>query len=97
VPDGKVFVRGTNTIQGLEAATVKTNDGYVIEAAIPWSTLGAKGVADGSKFGMNLNVSDSVPNGPKAGELSSMVSNNPQRKGNDASFRGIWGTLTLAN
>jgi hypothetical protein len=46
---------------------------------------------------MNLNVSDSVPNGPKAGELSSMVSNNPQRKGNDASFRGIWGTLTLAN
>jgi hypothetical protein len=25
------------------------------------------------------------------------VSNNPQRKGNDASFRSIWGTLTLAN
>jgi hypothetical protein len=46
---------------------------------------------------MNLNVSDSVPDGSKAGELSSMVSNNPQRKGNDASFRSIWGTLTLAN
>jgi Carbohydrate family 9 binding domain-like len=97
VPDGKVFVRGSNTIQGLEAATVKTNDGYIIEAAIPWSTLGAQSVARGHEFGMNLNVSDSVPNGSKAGELSSMVSNNPERKGNDASFRGIWGTLTLAN
>ena len=54
-------------------------------------------VEGGHEFGMNLNVSDSVPNGSKAGELSSMVSNNPERKGNDASFRGIWGTLTLAN
>jgi hypothetical protein len=97
VPDGKVFVRGSNTIQGLKAATSKTNDGYIIEAAIPWSTLGVQGVAGGNDFGMNLNVSDSVPDGSKAGELSSMVSNNPQRKGNDASFRSIWGTLTLAN
>jgi hypothetical protein len=97
VPDGKVFVRGSNTIQGLKAATVKTSDGYIIEAAIPWSTLGAQDVTGGNEFGMNLNVSDSVPEGSKAGELSSMVSNNPQRKGNDASFRSIWGTLTLAN
>jgi hypothetical protein len=44
---------------------------------------------------MNLNVSDSVSSGGKAGELNAMVSNNPQRKGNDAPFRSIWGTLTL--
>ena len=37
VPNGSVFTRGPNTIQGLRAATAKTNDGYVIEAAIPWS------------------------------------------------------------
>ena len=28
-------------------------------------------------------------------ELSSFVSNNPARKGNDAQFRSIWGTLQL--
>jgi hypothetical protein len=44
---------------------------------------------------MNLNVSDAVPSGTKAGELSSFVSNNPARKGNDAQFRSIWGTLQL--
>ena len=44
---------------------------------------------------MNLNVSDSVANGAKAGELSSFVSNNAARKGNDAQFRSIWGTLQL--
>jgi hypothetical protein len=95
VPNGSVFSRGSNTIQGLQAATAKSSDGYVIEAAIPWSTLGVESVAGGNEYGMNLNVSDSVPNGPKAGELSSFVTNNPARKGNDAQFRSIWGTLQL--
>jgi hypothetical protein len=90
-----VFTRGSNSIQGLHAATVKTDDGYLIEAAIPWSTLGVESISGGNEYGMNLNVSDSVANGPKAGELSSFVSNNPARKGNDAQFRSIWGTLQL--
>ena len=95
VPNGSVFARGANTIQGLHAATVKDDDGYLIEAAIPWSTLGVEDISGGNEYGMNLNVSDSVPNGAKAGELSSFVSNNPARKGNDAQFRSIWGTLQL--
>jgi hypothetical protein len=95
VPDGAVFTRGTNTIQGLKAATVKTDDGYLIEAAIPWSTLGVDAISGGAEFGMNLNVSDSIASGAKAGELSSFVSNNPGRKGNDAQFRSVWGTLQL--
>jgi hypothetical protein len=95
VPNGSVFTRGPNTIQGLQAATTKTDDGSLLEAAIPWSTLGAEGIAGGNEYGMNLNVSDSVASGPKAGELSSFVSNNRARKGNDAQFRSIWGTLTL--
>ncbi len=67
----------------------------MIEAAIPWSTLGVDEVATGAEFGMNLNVSDSIASGGKAGELSSFVSNNPARKGNDAQFRSVWGTLQL--
>ena len=95
VPNGSVFTRGPNTIQGLRAATAKTDDGYIIEAAIPWSTLGADSISGGNEYGMNLNVSDSVASGAKAGELSSFVSNNAARKGNDAQFRSIWGTLQL--
>jgi hypothetical protein len=95
VASGKVFERGTNSIQGLKAATTKASQGYVIEAAIPWSTLGADGASVGNEYGMNLNVSDSVPSGARAGELNAMVSNNPARKGNDAQFRSVWGTLTL--
>ena len=95
VPNGSVFTRGPNTIQGLRAATTKTDDGYLLEAAIPWSTLGADSIGGGNDYGMNLNVSDSIANGSKAGELSSFVSNNPARKGNDAQFRSIWGTLHL--
>jgi hypothetical protein len=95
VPNGSVFARGSNTIQGLHAATAKVDDGYLLEAAIPWSTLGAENVSGGNEYGMNLNVSDAVPSGTKAGELSSFVSNNPARKGNDAQFRSIWGTLQL--
>jgi hypothetical protein len=97
IANGSVFARGSNTIQGVQAATAKTNDGYFIEAAIPWATLGAEEVAGGNEYGMNLNVSDSIASGSRAGELSSMVSNNPARKGNDAQFRSSWGTLTLQN
>jgi hypothetical protein len=97
VPNGAVFTRGTNTIQGLKAAVARSDEGYVMEAAIPWSTLGVDSVGAGAEFGMNLNVSDSIASGAKAGELNAMVSNNPERRGNDAKFRSIWGTLTLSS
>ena len=95
VPKGSVFAAGPKSIQGLQAVARKTSEGYVIEGAIPWASLGAEDIASANEYGMNLNVSDSVPSGAKAGELKAMVSNNPARKGNDAQFRSSWGTLTL--
>jgi hypothetical protein len=95
VPKGSVFAPGSKSIQGLRAVARKASEGYVIEAAIPWASLGADDIVGGNEYGMNVNVSDSVPSGAKAGELNAMVSNNPARKGNDAQFRSSWGTLTL--
>ena len=92
---GANFVRGTNSIQGLHAATETTDHGYLVEASVPWSTLGVTSVQAGAEFGMNLNVSEAVSNGAQKGELNAMASNNSRRRGNDASFRSIWGTLAL--
>lgn len=92
---GRSFVKGASSIQGLDAATVTTDHGYRIEAAIPWSTLGVSGVQAGAELGMNLNVSDAVADGGNKGALRDMVSNNAARKGNDAAFRSAWGTLQL--
>ncbi len=93
---GSTFVRGANSIQGLQAAVQRTDHGYVIEASVPWSTLGVSAPAAGAEFGMNLNVSEAVGDGPRKGELNAMASNNSRRKGNDAGFRSIWGTLSLS-
>ncbi|MEP6629524.1 MAG: sugar-binding protein, partial [Lapillicoccus sp.] len=92
---GSAFVRGTNSIQGLRAAVESTDHGYLIEASVPWSTLGVSAAKAGAEFGMNLNVSEAVANGSRKGELNAMASNNSRRKGNDAQFRSIWGTLAL--
>ncbi len=92
---GSAFVKGTNSIQGLEAASGKTDHGYLIEASVPWSTLGVSAATAGAEFGMNLNVSEAVGSGTRKGELNAMASNNSRRRGNDAPFRSIWGTLAL--
>jgi hypothetical protein len=97
VASGTSFVRGANSIQGLRAAVVETGHGYLVEASIPWSTLGVAAAPQaGAEFGMNLNVSEAVGDGTRKGELNAMASNNSRRKGNDASFRNIWGTLSLS-
>jgi hypothetical protein len=93
---GASFVRGANSIQGLKAAVEKTDHGYLLEASVPWSTLGVDTPQAGAEFGMNLNVSEAVADGSRKGELNAMASNNSRRKGNDASFRSIWGTLSLS-
>jgi len=92
---GANFVRGTNSIQGLKAATETSDHGYLVEASVPWSTLGVKEMGAGTEYGMNLNVSEAVGSGSQKGELNAMASNNSRRRGNDASFRSIWGTLAL--
>ena len=95
VASGVGFTPGTSSIAGLEGAVRANDRGYLIEAAIPWSTLGFTAVRAGAEIGMNLNVSDAVPSGAGQGTLRDMVSNNPDRKGDTAQFRSSWGTLTL--
>jgi hypothetical protein len=95
VASGVGFTPGTSSIAGLEGAVRANDRGYLIEAAIPWSTLGFTNVRAGAEIGMNLNVSDAVPSGAGQGTLRDMVSNNPDRKGDTAQFRSSWGTLTL--
>ena len=95
VGSGAGLTPGPSSIAGLEGAVRMNDRGYIIEAAIPWSTLGFTNVRPGAEAGMNLNVSDAVPSGAGMGTLRDMVSNNPDRKGNTAEFRSAWGTLTL--
>jgi CHAT domain/Carbohydrate family 9 binding domain-like len=95
VASGAGFTPGPSSIVGLEGAVRRNDRGYIIEAAIPWSTLGFSNVRAGAEIGMNLNVSDAIPDGPDLGRLRDMVSNNPDRRDNTAQFRSTWGTLTL--
>ncbi|MEP6797810.1 MAG: CHAT domain-containing protein [Lapillicoccus sp.] len=87
------FIRGTSTVQGLKAQVNQHDHDYVIEAQIPWSTLGVSDPRVGTQFAVNLNVSDAVPDGARRGELRDMVSNNRHR--DDVTKRDQWGTLTL--
>ena len=68
VPNGSVFSRGSNTIQELrghrkEQRRIRHRGGHPVVDA-------RRRVLPAVTVRMNLNVSDSVPNGPKAGELS---------------------------
>ena len=94
---GADFTRGASTIQGLKAAVNQQDNGYNIEARIPWSTLHISNPRVGTQFGINLNVSDAIPDGTRRGNLLDLVSNNRDRRTNDASTRDRWGTLTLSS
>lgn len=46
--------------EGIDVESAITEDGYVIEARIPWKVLGVKGaVKAGMEFGMDIHISDS--------------------------------------
>ena len=45
---------------GIDVGSSITEDGYIIEARIPWKTLGVKGnVTPGMVFGVDVHISDS--------------------------------------
>jgi len=92
-PGGSVFGDGSEV--DLNTAVAKTEGGYAIEAAVPWSDLNVSVPHSGSKFAANLNVSDAFASGARRGTLDIFVTNNEQRRGNSAEFRNIWGTITL--
>lgn len=79
----------------LDAEMRPTPRGYLIEAAVPWATLGVEGASGDDRFAMNLNVSDAIPSGEERGQLATLQSNNAERKDNGVAHRHRWGTLEL--
>ncbi|MPZ51529.1 MAG: CHAT domain-containing protein [Acidimicrobiia bacterium] len=79
-----VIVAGEEA-EEIEVASQLTEDGYNIEAAIPWDFLEVR-PAVGMPLRMNLNVSDTVA----GGNLRSMRSNNPDRTAENQRVPAIW-------
>lgn len=44
--------------RGVQAAIGRDNDGWILEARIPWSVTGLNGVANGAMFAANVNVAE---------------------------------------
>ncbi|WP_197522806.1 CHAT domain-containing protein [Occultella aeris] len=83
---------------GVDTGLQFTEQGYLIEAAFPWSTLNvAAPPARGDVFGMNLNASNARVNGPTAPtDLARMVSSNAIRTAVEQNLPGFWHTVVLA-
>jgi hypothetical protein len=94
VPEGSAFERGSVIDAGSYAIRL-TGDGYVVEAAVPWSLLGMDPPMPGTVLATNLAASDARPSGARTGDLRVMVSNNPARHNNNARYRHLWGTVEL--
>ncbi len=94
VPEGSAFEKGSGIDAGSYAIRL-TGDGYVVEAAVPWSLLGMDPPTPGTVLATNLTASDARPSGARAGDLRVMVSNNPARQNNNARYRHLWGTVEL--
>ena len=77
------------TYDDVEAAAVPTDDGYRIEAKIPWSIFGVNPDV-GKDYGFAFSISDNDKSGENVQQ--SMVSNAPNRHLTDPT---TWGELTL--
>ena len=62
----------------IQAAVALTDDGYHIEALVPWSVLGVSAPSRGAVFAGNVNISDAKA-GTENWALGTMVSSNPDR------------------
>lgn len=91
----QVFRAGPRST-GAQAGVAFSDDGYAVEAAIPWSELTGSTPAAGARFVTNLNVSDARSSGELTGQINSMWSNNLKRSDNVASTRVDWGVVELA-
>jgi hypothetical protein len=74
----------------VQIAAVSMPNGYRVEAAIPWSTLGVK-PADGQQYGFALSISDNDQEGKTVQEK--MISSASGRVLDNPS---TWGVLTLS-
>jgi hypothetical protein len=75
----------------IELAAQKTSDGYVMEAAVPWWTLGGRPPVE-TAVGFCLGLGDNDT--PGTSEQQTMVSTAPLRKWSDPT---TWGTLVLVD
>jgi hypothetical protein len=75
---------------GVTLKAVRTDDGYDLEARLPWSALGGVTPAEGDSFGFALSISDNDLAGTAVQQ--SMVSTVSTRKLTNPT---TWGTLVL--
>lgn len=92
---GDTFEPGAAFTQG-NAIVRRTSDGYVAEAAIPWSAYGLDDAKPGATYAANFLLADAVSSGADRGKAATLQSNNEQRRGNNVRFRYTWGVLELA-
>ncbi len=81
--------RGAPGTGKIQIATQRTDTGYVLAAAIPWTLLRVA-PKEGAVYGFALNINDNDT--PGALQQKSMVSTSPVRQLNDPTS---WGTLQL--
>jgi hypothetical protein len=88
---------GTFAAGGLEpritAVAVRTDEGYEVEARVPWTVLGEDPPFRGDAFSANLNVSDAAA--PTV--FSRMISSNPDRTAANQARPATWQTLVLGD
>lgn len=95
-PDGAAFVPVTDRVEDIgDMRVVRTQDGYVVEAAIPWDVLGVADPRDASTYAMNISFSDAIRSGPDHGGLATLQSNNAKLTDDPAEHRHLWGTVEL--
>lgn len=81
-PDGttpEVFAWAPETgpVEGARIGVQRTEDGYQIEAGIPWASLGVKDVDRGMRIGYDISISDNDQVGePSQEKLTSLVPGN---------------------
>lgn len=88
--DGQFRAGPAGSDTGITAAMSGNDDGYLIEAAVPWSVLGLD-PAPNLELGFNLNISD----GDGSGGLEQMVSSNPDRTGENQPRPVSWHSALL--
>lgn len=67
--------------------------GYLLEAAIPWTTLGVAEPEQGAVAGMNVNVHNIGPDDD--GRPRSVMTTTPGRTGNARAVSACWGRMVL--
>ena len=76
---------------GINIASAKTTQGYVVEAAVPWFALGGRPTIE-SPVGFNINISDNDLVANSVQQV--MLSTSPNRTWSDPQ---TWGTLIIVD